>query len=139
MSRIQNTIHLLGNIASPIETKTFGDNKVANFTVAVNRPKGKKEEAITDFIPCCAWNYTADFVEKYLGKGSRVAVQGELNIDTYEKNGERRSAAKVRVDSITFADSGKDTGKPETESTPKKSSTRSKAKPPVDDEDLPWS
>ena len=106
MSRINNSVNLIGRIASDIETKTAGESRLASFTIAVDRPKTKKGDIITDFVRCNAWGYTAEFIVKYFGKGRKIAVQGELNIDTREMDdGSKRSYTSVRVDSVDFADS----------------------------------
>lgn len=137
MSRIQNCVTLLGNITSDIETRAFGENTVANFTVAVNRPKTKDGHEATDFIRCSAWGPQAEFIAKYFTKGRKIALQGELQVDTREgKDGTKRTYTSVRVDNVTFADS-KSGGESGFNSAAKKSSGNTKRAASTD-EKMPW-
>lgn len=141
MSRVNNSVTLIGRIASDIETKTVGESHLATFTIAVDRPKTKKGDIITDFIRCNAWSYTAEFVAKYFGKGRKIAVQGELNIDTREMDdGSKRSYTSVRVDTVDFADSKSGAEKSDSDSKPKKATTnkRSAIAAVETNEDTPW-
>lgn len=143
MSRINNSINLIGRLATSIETKTVGESHLASFTIAVDRPKSKKGDSVTDFIRCNAWGYVAEFIAKYFDKGRKIAIQGELNIDTREmEDGSKRNYTSVRVDSVDFADSksGVETDNKVDAPAPKKTAT--KKKPAIaaveDDEDRPW-
>lgn len=141
MARINNCVTLIGNITKEIEYRHIGESALANFTVAVNRPKGKNGDTQTDFIRCTAWGKTADFVNQYLSKGRKVAVLGELNIDAKkDDDGHTRTFASVRVDSVTFADSAPDAGKLKFDSTSNTAGLRAvRAVDAVDDaEDAPW-
>jgi len=76
-----NKIFLLGRITKAVEIKSLGnDKKVANFTLAVNRNADREK---VDFIPCSAWNKTAEVLEKYTTKGSQILIEGEVNIDKH--------------------------------------------------------
>jgi len=143
MSRINNSINLIGRIASDIDTKTVGESHLASFTLAVDRPKTKKGDIVTDFVRCNAWGYTAEFIAKYFGKGRKIAIQGELNIDTREmEDGSKRSYTSVRVDSVDFADSksNNDNANEFARPAPKKTAARKKSAMSAveDDEDKPW-
>lgn len=141
MSRVNNSVTLIGRIASDIETKTVGESHLATFTIAVDRPKTKKGDIITDFIRCNAWSYTAEFIAKYFGKGRKIAVQGELNIDTREMDdGSKRSYTSVRVDTVDFADSKNGTEKSDSDSKSKKATAnkRSAIAAVETNEDIPW-
>lgn len=133
MARIANSVQLVGRIVRDIEMRKVGDTSLASFSVAVDRPKGKDGQSQSDFINCQAWGPTAEFIEKYLGKGRKIALQGELRVDTYnDKNGDRKTAFNVRVDSIEFADSKS------TEKSESKSASRSSSRKPDTDEKMPW-
>ena len=80
---------------------------VVNFTIAVDRPysnqKGEKE---TDFIRIVAWKKQAENCASYLNKGRLVAVEGRLQIRSYEdRQGVRRIAAEVVARSVVFLES----------------------------------
>ena len=102
-----NLTVLKGRITADIELKKVGANQtsVCNFSVAVNR---RFEKDKTDFINCRAWGNTAEFIAKYFGKGKEIALCGELNIDQYEKDGEKRYSTRVKVDNVEFCGSKND-------------------------------
>lgn len=69
----------LGRLVKDVELKSVGsENKVANFTLAIQRGNDKDK---ADFINCTAWNKTAENMEKYTKKGSMVLIEGEVHID----------------------------------------------------------
>lgn len=96
-----NNVTLMGRLTRDPELKrTSKDNSYCNFTLAVNRPKIKDNPQKADFIPCTAWNKTAEVIESWLQKGDRLIVMGRLNVtkndDKYYTN--------VIVDKIDFID-----------------------------------
>src|SRR3989442_9731253 len=78
----------------------------ANFTLAVGRPfKNGQGERETDFIGVVAWRKSAELVTQYLSKGRLVAVEGRLQIRSYEaQDGTKRKVAEVITDRIQFLD-----------------------------------
>lgn len=100
----ENSVHLMGRLTADPELKTFGDGAVVcNFTVAINRPVAKGEHPEADFVRCVAWRQTAEFLEKYFGKGDRVGIEGRIQVRNYEtKDGEKRTATEVQVERIAF-------------------------------------
>ena len=103
-----NRVCIMGRFTADPELKQTTCGTVTNFSLAVERDfKTKDGEKIADFIPCVAWNGTADFVCKYFQKGSMAAVSGYLQSNRYEKDGEKRMAWNVHVDKVYFADSKK--------------------------------
>lgn len=91
-----NLIVLKGRLIADPEVKKVGANQttVCDFCVAVDR---KFEKDKTDFINCVAWGNTGEFIGKYFVKGKEISFRGELNIDQYEKDGEKRYSTKVKV------------------------------------------
>ena len=95
--------------ADPILRYTPTGKAVASFTLAVDRghkdAQGNKE---TDFIDTIVWEKQAENVSKYLKKGSLCAVEGRLQIRSYEdQKGNKRKAAEVVASSVQFLDSKK--------------------------------
>lgn len=87
-----NSVHLIGRLATDVEVREVnGGSKVSTFLLAVERPGG--EEA--DFFRIKAWNSQAEAAEEHLGKGRRIAVEGSLRQDVYEKDGEERKTVFV--------------------------------------------
>lgn len=62
--------------------------KVARYTLAINRPKDKNGNQNADFPNCVAFNEEADFVEKYLHKGTKIGICATVHTGSYEKNGQ---------------------------------------------------
>lgn len=106
-----NTITIMGRITKDIELRrTPTGVAVASFTLAVDRDfKEKGGEKETDFIDCVAWKNTAEFVEKYFGKGRMAVVSGRLQIRSWtDKDGNKRRTAEVVADNVYFGDSKRD-------------------------------
>ena len=75
----------------------------ASFSIAVERGYQKdKNNKKVDFINCEMIGKHTENLSKYLTKGKALMVEGELNIDNYEKAGEYRSFTKVKVDKVEF-------------------------------------
>lgn len=98
-----NSIVIAGRLTRDPELRyTASQKAVCTFTVAVDRPRipGRDKEA--DFFRVQAWERTAENCDKFLTKGSPVIVKGELRIDKYEKDGQKREAVTVRADRVEF-------------------------------------
>ena len=67
-----NNVSFLGRIATDIDMRINGEMQIASFSLAVNR-RGKDKGA--DFFRCKAFGKTADVIEKYFHKGSRICVR----------------------------------------------------------------
>lgn len=81
---------------------------VAKFTVAVDRRTRKKDsnEQTADFIGCTAFGKTAEFVEKYVHKGTKVAIEGRIQTGNYtDKDGVKHYTTDVMVENMEFAES----------------------------------
>lgn len=137
---VENNVTIIGRLTGDVEIRTAGntDNRVANFTVAVNRPKRKDAEDETDFIRVRAWNSTADFIEKYFGKGSKIGVRGSIRTDSYKnKDGENRSVTYVLADEVCFIES-KSASNGGSEPEAKASTKKANVDVTADDDDLPF-
>ena len=99
-----NNVTLMGRLVADPELRTTTTGKsVANFTIAVDRSYSKNGNKETDFINIVAWENTADFVSKYFGKGSMIAIQGSIQTRNYEdKNGNKRTAFEVVAKEVSF-------------------------------------
>lgn len=111
-----NKVILLGRLVRDPELRVSqNENKVARYTLAVNRIK--RDEA--DFIPCVAFGKAAEFAEKYFQKGQQVLIEGRLQIGSYtDKNGMKRQSVDVLIESQHFADSKRDSFTPTDEEIP---------------------
>lgn len=104
-----NKVVLIGRLTNDPEIRTTNSGlKVAQFTVAVDRPFGKNEngEKKTDFFRCKAWRQKADFVEQYVGKARLVCLEGRVELNDYtDKEGVKRYITEIDVANIETLDS----------------------------------
>lgn len=96
-----NTCVLVGRVTKDIEIrKTQSGKSVAQFTLAVNR-RGK--DAGADFIPCVAWDKTAELLSNYVHKGDRVGIEGSISTRNYTDNGgQKRYITEVLAHTVEF-------------------------------------
>ncbi len=102
-----NRIVLIGRLTKDPELRyTPNGVAVASFTLAVNRSRANQQgEKEADFIPVVVWQKQAENCANYIGKGSLVAVDGRLQIRTYDaKDGQRRWVTEVIAETVRFLD-----------------------------------
>lgn len=101
-----NRITLIGRLTRDPEIRyaTNSNNMaIARYTLAVNRPFKKNGEQEADFISCIAFDKTAEFAEKYLAKGMRVAVEGRIQTGSYtNRDGQKVYTTDVVVERQEF-------------------------------------
>jgi len=135
-----NRIILIGRLTRDPELRYVPSGApVASFTLAVDRPfrdqQGNRE---TDFIDIVAWRKLAEQVSQYMSKGRMVAVEGRLQIRSYEtQDGQKRKVAEVVADGIRFLDRGKPA--PAAEAAPVAPAAHDEAaQGATEDEDVPF-
>lgn len=99
------TIQIIGNLASAPETRsTTSGVTVCSFTVAVDRKfKDHSGNKTTDFFRVNAWRQLGEMCGRYLDKGRKVYVRGELQARTYDaKDGTTRMSLDVSADEVEF-------------------------------------
>ena len=105
-----NKIMLTGRLVKDAEMSFLpgtGMPKVT-FTVATDRAYQKdKNNKKVDFIPAEMIGKHVEKLAQYLTKGKMIGLEGELNIDQYEKDGQKKSFTKVKVDRLEFLGGGK--------------------------------
>ena len=101
-----NKVILLGRLtkAPEIRFSQKNQNKIANYTLAVNRKYvAQGEERQTDFINIVAYSKLAEFSEKYLKQGLQICVCGRIQTRTYEdNNGIKRYVTEIIAEEIDF-------------------------------------
>ena len=100
-----NKIVLIGNLTHDPDTRSTPNGvTVCSFTIAVNRRFASQGgEKQTDFFRINAWRQLGDVCSRYLAKGRKVAVIGELQARTYEaKDGTTRMSLDVSADEVEF-------------------------------------
>lgn len=110
-----NRIVLTGRLAREPEVKSTQSAEpisVCRFTIAVERPykKDRQEgEATADFINCVCFGKRGENIGKFFKKGSRINVEGRLQIDNYtDKQGVKKTAANIVVSDFEFVDTRAD-------------------------------
>ena len=94
---------MLGNLANDPEARTTQSGiSQSTFRIAVQRrfanAQGVRE---ADFLTVVAWRQTADFCNRYLTKGSKVAVEGSMQVRSYDaQDGSKRYVTEVIADSV---------------------------------------
>jgi single-strand DNA-binding protein len=105
MNALRNKVQLIGNVGNEPEIKALdGGKKLAKLVIATNEVYyNEKNEKITDtqWHNVIAWGKTAETIEKYVGKGKEIAIEGKLTHRTYDdKNGEKRYYTEVVANEI---------------------------------------
>ena len=100
MNTLRNKVQLIGNLGQNPEIRTFDNGKaVARFSLATKdsyRDSNGKKVTETQWHNLVAWGNLAKIVEKYLLKGSEVAIEGKLTHKAYDdKDGKKRYFTEV--------------------------------------------
>jgi len=100
-----NKVMLIGNLTRDPEVRSTGSGAtVCSFSIAVNRRfPNQAGERVTDFFNIVAWRQLGELCGKYLAKGRKVCVVGELQNRSYEaKDGTKRNVTEIIADDIEF-------------------------------------
>ena len=110
-----NRVVISGNLTRDPEMRaTASGTQVLSFGVAVNdrrrNPQSGEWEDYPNFVDCTMFGTRAAAVQRYLSKGSKVAIEGKLRYSSWERDGQRRSKLEVIVDEIEFLSRGQQGG-----------------------------
>jgi len=101
MKSINKTI-LVGAVGQEPEVRyTQNEMAIANFSLATSK-KGKDGSSVTQWHNLVAFGKTAELVQQYVHKGSKLYIEGELQYQEYEKDGEKRFATKIIIHDMSF-------------------------------------
>ncbi len=105
MYALKNKVQLIGNLGNAPEVRnTETGKKLVRFSVATNEQyKNAKGERITEtqWHNIIAWGKVADIAEKYLAKGSEVALEGKLVSRNYtDKEGNKKFVTEIQVNEL---------------------------------------
>ena len=78
---------------------------MSRYRLAVDRQRKQDEEQTADFISCVCFGKTADFANKYLRKGAKIAIEGKIQTGSYEKDGVKHYTTDIIVDRHEFCES----------------------------------
>lgn len=109
MKSENNQVRLTGHAGSePIVNNFADDKKVARVSIAVNEDyKTTSGNAVkkTQWFTLVFWNGKADEAIKLINKGTKLSIEGQLNMRVYEaKDGTKRQAIEINVDTLTVAE-----------------------------------
>lgn len=101
-----NRCVLIGRLTRDVDVRwTQGQEQmcIARYTLAIDRPTKDK---VTDFISCITFGKNAEFADKYLHKGMKIAVEGRIQTGSYtNKDGQKVYTTDVVVDKHEFCES----------------------------------
>ena len=104
-----NKVIMMGRLTRDPEVRySQGANQTAvgRFSIAVDRRFKREGEPDADFFNCTAFGKQAEFVEKYLHKGTKILVSGRIQNDNYtNKEGQTVYSVRLMVEEIEFAES----------------------------------
>ncbi|MCQ9290430.1 single-stranded DNA-binding protein [Staphylococcus hyicus] len=98
-----NSVILTGRITKDLELKQAGQTQVTNFSIAVDNPFKRDDASFFDIV---AFGKTAELLNNYCGKGSKILIEGNLKQDRFQdKQGNNRSAVRVIANRVEFLNS----------------------------------
>lgn len=102
-----NLVVMMGRLTRDPEVRYGGANNtaVARYNIAVDRRFHRDGEPEADFFNVVSFGKQGEFVEKYLHKGTKIVIKGELHNDNYEKDGQKIYGNEIVTDSVEFAES----------------------------------
>lgn len=104
-----NRVVLMGRLTRDPEIRySNGENAlaIARFTLAVDRRFNRREDQTADFITCKAFGKQAEFAERFLRQGIKVAASGRIETGSYtNRDGQKVYTTEVVLDEIEFAES----------------------------------
>lgn len=96
-----NNVNIIGNLTKDVELRYTTDQKpIAKFSIAVN--DGYGEQKRTSYIPIVVFGKQAENADRYLSKGSKVAVNGRIQTGSYEKEGRTIYTTDIIASNIEF-------------------------------------
>ena len=134
-----NKVILIGRLVREVEARHTGETAVARYSLAVDRKFKREGEPTADFINCVTFGKNAEFAEKYLNKGMKIAVTGRIQTGSYtDKDGKKVYTTDVIVEEHEFCES-KGTGTSEQVPTFKPDANGFVSIPDGVEEELPFS
>lgn len=106
-----NRVVLMGRLTRDPDVRySQGENAraVARYTLAVDRRVSRNNsdgQPTADFISCVSFGQTAEFIQKYFSKGSRLCGEGRIQTGSYQKDGQTIYTTDVVIDNVEFCES----------------------------------
>lgn len=97
-----NKVTLIGAVGRDPEIRYSASGMaIASFSLATSK-KSKEKDEVTQWHNLVAFQKTAELVEKYVKKGSKLYIEGEIQYQEYEKEGEKRFSTKIIINDMSF-------------------------------------
>lgn len=134
-----NKCVLVGNLThDPELAQTSSGISVCKFSIAVNRRyEDANGERQADFINIVAWRGLAENCAKYLTKGKKAAICGQIQTRSYDKDGEKRYVTEVIAEDVEFI-GGNGNNAAEPQEPPKRAKKTVSELQPIEDDGLPF-
>lgn len=104
-----NKVILMGRLTKDPDVRYTQGQKpvcIARYDLAVNRKYKREGEPDADFFSCVSFGKMGEFVEKYMKKGTKIAITGRLQTGSYtNRNGQKVYYTEVVVEDQEFAES----------------------------------
>lgn len=98
-----NKVILIGRLTADPELRyTPSGTPASTVTVAVDRLPNKDGEVVADFIRCVVWGKSAENLARYMSKGRQLAIEGRLQVRSWEQNGSKRWATEVIAERVQY-------------------------------------
>ena len=101
-----NKVILMGRLTREPDIRQSGETQIARYVLAVDRRFNRNGDQKADFISCVAFGRSAEFAEKYLHQGTKIAIEGRIQTGSYTKqDGTKVYTTDVVVENQEFAES----------------------------------
>lgn len=130
-----NSCNFIGRIGRDAATRQAGSSEVTSWPVAVDVGFGDKKSTI--WLDCAMWGDRGTKIAGYIKKGDNIGVSGELSLREYQKDGQTKTVATLRINDVKLL-----AGKQEQQAQPQpRQISRAGAGAAVPnhvDDDIPW-
>lgn len=108
-----NKCIMMGRLTKDPEIRMGNNTTIGRYSLAVDRRFKRDNEPDADFFNCVVFGKGAEFAEKYLKKGTKIVIIGEVRNNNYtDKNGNKVYATEILVNEQEFAESKKSEEQP---------------------------
>lgn len=101
-----NKVMIIGNLTRDVDLRYLSTGAaVGEFGIAINdsyKSKDGEKKDSTTYVNVSTWGNTAENCAKYIGKGSKVFIEGRLKFDEWEKDGKKYSKLSVTANNVQF-------------------------------------
>lgn len=136
-----NRYNAIGNLTKDPICRDAGESKVCNFSIAINEyhySNGNKNQS-TFYIDVESWNRQAENCSRFLKKGQKVAIEGKLKNNSWEKNGQKFNKFICVADRVHFLGSEEISNHKTKEESPKNEETLENQEEEIEDiDDIPF-